>query len=112
VGAAVLIAGANWLLVDRKDALMAKVGISGIPSLPDPVRSLGADDKALYYAYALYDFAKFRSRFGIDEHYAIDQAAARKRLQELVPKISTATLGEISRYAPIGYMSVTAGGHR
>lgn len=112
VGLALLAAAANWLLIERKDTLMAKVGISGIPSLPEPGRALGADDKALYYAYALYDFAKLRERFQVTQHFVIDQAKARKRLQDLVPQISTATLGEISRYAPIGYMSVTTGGSR
>lgn len=112
VGAALLAAAANWLLIDRKDTLMAKVGISGIPSLPEPRRGLGADEKALYYAYALYDFAKFRDRFQVTQHYVIDQGHARKRLQELIPRISTATLGEISRYAPMGYMSAAAGGSR
>lgn len=111
-GLLLLVAAVNWLLVDRKDTIMAKVGFSGIPSLPEPRRGLGADEKALYYAYALYDFAKFRDRYQVTEHYVIDQASARRSLQELIPKVSTATLGEISKYAPMGYMSVTAGRSR
>lgn len=111
-GILLMVAAVNWLLIDRKDTLMSKVGFSGIPSLPEPKRGLGADEKALYYAYALYDFTKFRERFQVAEHYAVDQATARSRLQELIPKVSNATLGEISKYSPMGYMSVTAGRSR
>lgn len=111
-GIVLLVAAVNWFLIDRKETLLAHVGVSGIPALPDPSRGLGVDEKALYYAYALYDFGKLREKFQVSQHFAIDQAKARQRLQELVPKVSTATLGEISKYAPMGYMAVKAGGSR
>lgn len=105
-----MVAGINYLLLDRKDVLLAKIGYEGVPSLPKAAQSLSVDDQALYYAYALYDIAKFRERFGAAEYYAVDQAATRKRLEELLPRVSLAVQGEISGYAPVGYRAITAGG--
>lgn len=105
-----LIAAVNWLLIDRKDALLAKMGYEGVPALPKPSGGLTLDERALYYAYALYDISKFRQRFGLTGFYAIDQAIARKKLEDLLPLVSAATLGEISGYAPVGFHKRTAGG--
>lgn len=106
---AALVAG-NYLLLDKKHVILAKMGYEGVPSLPKPRGSMSLDERALYYTYALYDISKLRQRFGIDGYYAIDEKSAKKKLEELLPKISSATLGEISGYAPVAFRSVSTAG--
>lgn len=105
-----MVVGINYLLLDKKDVLLAKIGYEGVPSLPKASQSLSTDEQALYYAYALYDFGKFRERFGATEYPAVDQAATRKLLDGLLPRVSLAVQGEISGYAPVGYRTITVGG--
>lgn len=105
-----LIAAINWLLIDRKDVLLAKMGYEGVPALPKPSGNLTLDERALYYAYALYDIAKFRQRFGLTGFYAIDQSIAKKKLEDLLPLVSAATVSEISGYAPVGFHKRAPGG--
>lgn len=103
-----MVAGINYLLLDKQDAILATIGYAGVPSLPEPSRSLSPDDQALYYAYALYDIGKLRSRFGVTEYYAVDQAGARRKLEDLLPRVSLPVQGEISAYAPVGYRAIAA----
>lgn len=105
-----MIAAVNWLLIDRKDQILATMGYEGVPALPRPAGNLSTDERALYYTYALYDYEKFKTRFGISGYFAVDQATARKRLDDLLPSVSTPILGEISGYAPVGFRSASAGG--
>lgn len=105
-----MVVGINYLLLDKKDVLLARIGYEGVPSLPKASPRLSTDEQALYYTYALYDYGKFKERFGATEYFAVDQAAIRKRLDELLPRVSLAVQGEISGYAPVGYRAITAGG--
>jgi hypothetical protein len=105
-----MVAGINYLLLDKKDVLLAKIGFEGVPSLPKPSQNLSVDEQALYYAYALYDIGKFRKHFHAVGYPGVDQAGARRRLEELLPRVSLAVQGEISAYAPVGYRAITAGG--
>lgn len=107
-----LIASINWLLIERKDAILGSMGLQGIPTLPKASSTLTPDEKALYYAYALFDYGKFQERFGKAEYYAVDPVDARRRLQDLMPKISTSTLGEISGYMPVAFKAIPVGGLR
>ena len=99
---AALLIAANVLFYTQKERLIGRLGFEGVPALPRPKASLSPDTQALYWAYALYDFGKLQSRFGVANHFAINAVAARKALQELHPRVSMATLGEISAYGPIG----------
>lgn len=104
---AALVAG-NYLLLDKKHVILAKMGYEGVPSLPKPGGSMSLDERALYYTYALYDISKLRQRFGVDGYFAIDQRQARMNLEELLPQVEPATLGEISGYAPVAFKSISA----
>ena len=109
---AALVAG-NYLLIDNQHVLLAKMGYEGVPSLPKPSRTLTLDERALYYTYALYDINKFRQQFGMDGAFAIDQKQVRSKLDDLLPKVTPATLGMISAYTPVGFKSISeAGGNR
>lgn len=108
---AVLVAG-NYLLLDKKHVILAKMGYESVPSLPKPRGSMSLDEQALYYTYALYDITKLRQHFGVNGYFAIDERQARTKLDELLPKVEPATLGEISGYAPVAFKSISATGSR
>lgn len=104
------VVACNWLAFDQKDVIVRKMAKKAVPSLAAPSPTLSADAQALYWTYALYDIAKFRQAHPVAGYPAIDQAVARKRIEELLPEVSSATLGEISKYMPVGFHSVSAGG--
>jgi hypothetical protein len=110
----VLLLGAvvacNYLAFDKKDVLVAKISRKAVPSLAAPSPALSSDEQALYWTWAMYDIAKFRKVYGVTGYPAIDHAAARKRIELLLPEVSSRTLGEISRYMPVAFHSVSAGG--
>ncbi len=102
----ILIFSFAGMMFANRDRLLASFGYEGVPALPIPGAALDNDDQALYWTYALYDVAKLRSRFGLRGYYAIDAARARRNLDGLLNSVSLATLGEISRYAPVAFPSV------
>lgn len=99
---AALLIAANVLLYTQKERIIVTLGFEGVPALPGPKASLDPDDQALYWTYALYDFDRLQSTFGVTDRYAINAVAARKALQELLPQVGMSTLGEIATYGPIG----------
>jgi hypothetical protein len=106
---AVAFIAANVFFFREKDTLITRMGLESVPSLPAPDERLSVDDQALYWTYALYDFRKFEERFGTKGYYAINPNAARKHLEGLLPSVSPATLGLISKYGPIvAYKTVAA----
>lgn len=109
IGLLALVVAANYLFFGQKNTIIARLGMESVPRLPSPAATLSDDDQALYWTYALYDIGKFRSRFGVDGYYAIDQNRARTGLQELLPLVSPAVLGEISSYGPVAFRYVKAG---
>jgi hypothetical protein len=112
IATALALVAINFLVLEKKDVILAKMGYEGVPSLPRPASALDADEQALYYVYALYDYGKLKQRFQVDGYFAIDQASARRALEELMPRVSPATLGEISKYTPVAFKSVSAGAGR
>ena len=112
IAAAMALVAINFLVLEKKDVILAKMGYEGVPSLPRPAAGMSDDDRALYYVYALYDYGKLKQRYKVDGFYAIDQASARLALEGLMPRLSPATLGEISKYTPVAFKSVSAGGRR
>jgi hypothetical protein len=109
IGLVLLVIGANYLLIGHKETIIARLGLEAVPGLPKPAANLDADQQALYWTYALYDFKKFRSTFGVDGHFAINQIEARRKLEDLLPMVTPATLGEISAYAPVAFKTVKEG---
>jgi hypothetical protein len=106
---ALLALGAiNYLLIGNRDVIAAKLHKPAVARLPAPTESFSADERALYYAYALYDYPKLKERYGISGFYAVDQADARNKLQALMPMVSPRTLGAISAYTPVGFKSAAA----
>lgn len=101
------IIGINYYAIGHKDTLVAKMSRKHVASLPVPADIYTTDQQALYYAYALFDYPKLKEVYGIQGFFAIDQADAKKQLEELLPAVSPAVMGEISRYMPIAFRSVS-----
>jgi hypothetical protein len=99
----------NYSLIGHKDAIAAKIGMRAVASLPSPEAAYGKDEQALYYTYALYDWSRFKEKYGTQGSVAVDQADARKRLEALLPDLQPQTLGIISAYMPVAFRSVAPG---
>lgn len=106
-----VVAG-NYLFFGHKDAIVAKLGLESVPMIPAPGLQMSADEQALYWTYAMYDIGKFRERFGVTGYYAIDQINARRSLENILPEVSPAVLGEISDYTNVAFKTVKFGGQR
>jgi hypothetical protein len=102
----------NYFVFGHREEIAAKLQRHAVPSLPAPSAAASPDEQALYYVYALFDYPKLGARFGVTGFYAVDQAAAKRRVEDLLPRVSMKTLGEISRYMPVAFRSADAGGFR
>jgi hypothetical protein len=105
--ALIALCALNYFIIGNRDAIAAKLSKPSIARLPSPVESSSADQQALYYVYALYDYPKLKETFGVSGFYAVDQADAKRRIQALLPQVSNRALGEISRYMPVAFKSVS-----
>jgi hypothetical protein len=106
--ALIALCALNYFIIGNRDVIEAKLHKPAIPTLPYPSESASTDQQALYYVYALYDYPKLKELYGVSGFYAVNQADAKRRLEELLPRVSTRTLGEISRYMPVAFKSVSA----
>jgi hypothetical protein len=109
-GILLAVIAANYFLLGNRNTIVAKLGLESVPALPLPQTTLSADDQALYWTYAMYDIGKFRERFGVAGYYAINQTSARRNLENLLPEVSPAVLGEISAYTSVAFKTVKMGG--
>jgi hypothetical protein len=106
------LAAVNYLFIGNGDLIASKLRKPAVPRLPVPALTASADEQALYYAYALYDYPKLEERFKIKGFYAVDQNDARRKLEALLPEVSPQTLGTISGYTPVAFKSAGAGAER
>lgn len=105
------LAGVNYLFLGNGDLIVSKLRKPAVPRLPVPVVA-SADEKALYYAYALYDYPRLEREFKIKGFFAVDQADARRKLEALLPEVSPRTLGTISGYTPVAFRTPEMGAAR
>ena len=101
------IIGINYFAIGQKDAIVAKISRRAVASLPVASENYSTDEQALYYVYALYDYPKLKEVYGVHGFFAIDQADAKRQIDELLPYVSPKVLGEISRYMPVAFRSVS-----
>jgi hypothetical protein len=99
----------NYLLIGNRDVIAAKLHKPAVPRLPAAAETLSPDAQALYYVYALYDYPRLREQYGVNGFLAVDQKEARRRLDELLPRVSPKTLGTISGYMPVAFRAVRTG---
>lgn len=94
-----LVAGNGAYLALRHEAKVRQVA-RHLPKLPVPAANLSTDRQALYWAYALYDFDKLTSEFGVPKGTLVDFGAARAKLDALLPLVDAPTRLAIERYLP------------
>jgi hypothetical protein len=70
------------------------------PRLPPPAENLSVNEKALYWAYALYDFDQLKAKYGVGKAVVVDARLAASNLQDLLPKVDAKTRFLIERYLP------------
>lgn len=105
--ALIALCALNYFIIENREAIAAKLNKPSVARLPSPAESSSPDQQALYYVYALFDYPKLKDTFGVSGFYAVDQADAKRRIQALLPQVSNRTLGEISRYMPVAFKSVS-----
>jgi hypothetical protein len=93
--------GANASLIDFKREAPAAKAAKRAPAVERP-KGLSANEEALYWTYALYDFDRLRSRFGAPGNAVVDARVAKSRLAELLPKADRETRNAILKYLPKG----------
>ena len=98
IGIAAILAMCNYAYFSAKDEPQGPARVKHAPKLAGPSASLGLDDQALYWAYALYDFDMLKKKYGVAKGTAINAATAKARLNELLPKVDTYTRYLIARY--------------
>lgn len=101
------IIGINYFAIGNKDAIVAKISKRSVASLPNPVGDYSTDEQALYYVYALYDYPRLKEVYQVTGFFAVDQKEARRQLDDLLPDVSPKALGEISRYMPVAFKTVS-----
>jgi hypothetical protein len=106
------LAAVNYLFLGNGDLIASKLRKPSVPRLPAPALSSSADERALYYAYALYDYPKLEEQFKVKGFFAVDQNDAKRKLEALLPEVSPQTLGTISGYTPVAFKTPEAGASR
>jgi hypothetical protein len=71
------------------------------PVLPPPAETLSLNEKALYWAYALYDFDQLKAHYGVGKETIVDSRIAAANLKSLLPKVDAKTRFLIDRYMPM-----------
>ncbi|HKP97601.1 MAG TPA: hypothetical protein VJ385_17795 [Fibrobacteria bacterium] len=99
IGAAAVLVLGNILYFSPGASIAAKAPEKRAPTLPHPSASLGVNDQALYWTYALYDFDMLKTRYGVPKQTVINAAVAAQMLRELLPKVDARTRFTIDRYA-------------
>lgn len=106
--ALIALCALNYFIIGNRDVIAARLSKPSVPRLPAPSEAATPDQQALYYVYALYDYPKLKEGYGLTGFYAVNQAEAKRRIQALLPLVSNRTLGEISRYMPVAFKSVSS----
>lgn len=77
-----------------------KAAVPHAEILKAPSPDLSNEKQALYWAYALYDFALLKKNFDPHGAVVIDARVARTKLMELLPKVDARTRFIIEAYLP------------
>lgn len=97
---ALALLGGNAAWLAQRQEVKIRLAAKTIPTLSGPARILDPNRQALFWTYALYDYARLTSEFGVPAHASVDFAKARANLMELLPKVDAPTRNAIGRYLP------------
>ena len=87
--------------IQYKDQIASQLGVAGLAQIKDPKDQLSNDDKARYWAYALFQKEEFIKKFG-DQGMIINAMQGFSELKRLMPIISPSARMEITKYIPPG----------
>ncbi|MDB5051488.1 MAG: hypothetical protein JWO30_4559 [Fibrobacteres bacterium] len=96
--AAALLGLCNYAYFDSGSENSVPVKEKRAKTLPLPPAKLSANDQALYWSYALYDFERLKEKFGVPKATIVDSRLAAEKLQALLPKVDAMTRFTIDRY--------------
>jgi hypothetical protein len=96
--AAFLLGNFYWL--SSREAGPAIADAKSAVRLKAPAAALDANEQAMYWACALYDFGQLQTRFGVPATAIVDANLARVRLREILPKADARTRFLVARMAP------------
>ncbi|MDB5102998.1 MAG: hypothetical protein JWP91_687 [Fibrobacteres bacterium] len=83
IAAGVLLIGLNFGLSLRQDKITSAVDASSSANLSPPP-GLTLDEQVRFWAYAVYDVPKLRSKFHIPKGAVLNPVVARKNLEQLL----------------------------
>lgn len=93
--------GNFYYIASRPDAPLKETAKSA-PRLSAPPATMDVNDQAMYWTLALYDFDRLKTRFGVAAGTIVDAGAAKRKLNELLPKVDARTRFQIDRMVPPG----------
>ena len=96
-----LIVAANVAFFGFREEIASQLKLKRAPAVPFPRASLGNNDRALFWAYALYDFDKLRTTYGAQKGAVVDASVARRELASVLPKADRYTRFKIESYKPV-----------
>lgn len=97
--AAALLGLCNYAYLSQEESATAPARESKAEVLLHPRAGMGPDEQALYWAYALYDFDKLVSQFGVAGNTIVDTGLASANLNALLPQVDDRTRFIIRRYS-------------
>jgi hypothetical protein len=100
IGIAAIVILANLTYLGYREENGPKAAAKRAQTLPAPKANLSKEDQALYWAYALYDYDRLRSRFGVPATTVVNAGLALARLNELLPNVDVHTRSIIEGYMP------------
>ena len=96
---AALFIGGNAYYFSGKSPISRSASRTASLTLPEPSPKLDVNNKALYWAFALYDFDRLKASYGVPKNAIIDAGMAAENLRVLLPKVDSRT-----RFIIDGYM--------
>ncbi|MEO6095058.1 MAG: hypothetical protein ABIW76_05070 [Fibrobacteria bacterium] len=96
VTAALALVNIVWI-GSREEAPLKLMAKNHARKLPVPTAAMDVNQQALYWAYALYDFAELKVHFKVPDRAIVNTAMARERLALLLPKLDAPTRATIDR---------------
>ncbi len=83
----ILLVAANLIFIGNKETFIAVAVKKEIVSLNETTAPMTAEEEALFWTYALYDYDKFKERFGDKAKLTVNHQVAKAKLQEILPKV-------------------------
>ncbi|MDB5102362.1 MAG: hypothetical protein JWP91_51 [Fibrobacteres bacterium] len=88
----------NYMVFSGRAPIAAKSRSEVSPLLPEPSAKLDANNQALYWTFALYDYDRLKASYPVPENAIINAGLAAQNLRTLLPKVDARTRFIIDGY--------------